>query len=296
MLRWLRRAVIVLFVIAALVGTVLFAALRDNPARPAKGERKIVAGSSNEIHYYASGAPSARAVALIPSFARSASDFNELVSSLNRGGYRTLAMQPRGIDGSELPGLQGTLHAYAMDLKAVLDAEGVTEPAVIIGHAFGNRIARTFGSDFPGRTRGLILLSAGGSEPAPPEASNKVLLAMLRIAPEARRRQAISEAFFAPGISVPDYWIRGWYPMAGIAEQIAGAATPYEEWGAGGNGPILVLQPEDDALAPDAGKRLQAGLPGRVEVHELPRTGHAILPERPSEVAKIVLRFLAALR
>ena len=296
MLRWLRRIVILLSVFAALIGAALFATLGDNPARPTQGEQKNVAGAAGSIRYYTSGPASAQVVALIPSFARSASDFNELVGNLNRGGYRTVAIQPRGIDGSELPNLQGTLHDYAKDLRAALDNEGIDEPVVVLGHAFGNRIARTFASDFPERTRGLILLSAGGREPAPSEASNKVLLAMLRIAPEARRRQAISEAFFSPGISVPDYWIRGWYPLAGIAEQIAGAATPYEEWGPGGDGPILVLQPEDDALAPGAGTRLQAELPGRVQVHRMPRTGHAILPERPHEVAKTVIRFMAGLR
>ena len=164
MQRWLIRSILGVVVLAALIGTLLFVALSDNPAGPATGERRIAAGPAGEIHYYAGGPASAPVIALVPSFARSASDFNELVRGLNRGGYRTLAIQPRGIDGSELPSRQLTLHDYAADLRAMLEAEGITDPVVILGHAYGNRIARTFGSDFPDRTRALILLAAGGSE------------------------------------------------------------------------------------------------------------------------------------
>ena len=295
MQRWLGRSIIGVIVLGALFGALVFVALGDNPAGPATGESRIAAGPVGEIHYYAGGSASAPVVVLVPSFARSASDFNELVRGLNRGGYRTLAIQPRGIDGSELPSRQLTLHDYAADLRAVLKAEGITDPVVILGHAYGNRIARTFGSDFPDRTRALILLAAGGSEPPPPEASNRILLAMLRIVPEARRREAISKAFFAKGITVPKSWMHGWYPMAGLAQQNANRATPYAEWGSGGDAPMLILEAEEDALAPDAGARLRAQFPSRVQLRGLVRTGHAILPERPKEVSKQVLGYLAAM-
>ena len=249
MLRSLRRVFIGLIVLACLLGAGLYAALRDDPARPATGERKIASGKNAQIHYFARGPASAPLIALVPSFARSASDFNELVEALNRAGYRTLAMQPRGVDGSELPSLQGSLHTYAADLAAVLDAEASDGRAVIIGHAYGNRVARTFASDFPERTRALILLAAGGSEPTPTEASQAIGLALLRGVPETRRREAIELAFFAEGNAAPESWMRGWYPLAGVAEQNASAATPYAEWGAGGGARILVLQGTEDAVA-----------------------------------------------
>lgn len=294
MQRWLGRSILGVIVLGALIGALLFVALGDNPAGPATGERRIAAGPAGEIHYYASGPASAPVIALVPSFARSASDFNELVRGLNRAGYRTFAMQPRGIDGSELPSRQLTLHDYAADLHAVLEAEAVAEPVVVLGHAYGNRVARTFGSDFPDRTRALILLAAGGSKPSPPEASNRILLALLRILPEAQRREAIAKAFFAKGVSVPASWMRGWYPMAGLAEQNANQATPYAEWGAGGNAPMLILEAEEDALAPGAGAQLRAEYPSRVRLRGLQKTGHAILPERPKEVSKEILGYLAA--
>lgn len=293
MLRWLRRAFIGLIVLGCLLGAGIFAALRDNPARPAIGERKIAEGPDARIHYFARGPAEASTVALVPSYARSASDFNELVADLNRAGYRTLAMQPRGIDGSELPDLQPTLHSYATDLAAVLDAESSHEPAVVVGHAYGNRIARMFASDYPDRTRALILLAAGGGKPTPTEIGNAILMAMLKVVPDARRREAIDLAFFAEGNAVPDSWLRGWYPVAGIAEQNASASTPYAEWKAGGGVPILVLDAEEDAVAGGAGRRLGELFPDRVEVRSIARSGHAILPERPDFVSAEVLRYLA---
>jgi len=294
MLRWLRRILIAFAVLIVLAAAGLYAALRDNPARPALGERRVAVGEDARIHYFESGPTSGLAIALLPSFARSASDFNELARALNRAGYRTLAMQPRGVDGSELPSLQTSLHTYAADLAAVLDTAGVSGEAVVIGHAYGNRVARTFASDFPERTRALILLAAGGSEPTPPEAAQALGLALLRILPETRRREAIDLAFFAEGNPVAENWIRGWYPLAGVAEQNASAATPYAEWGAGGGRPILILQPAEDALAPGGAQRLRDRFPDRVELIEIPGSGHAILPEQPARIEREILRYLAS--
>ena len=295
MLRWLRRILIAVTVLVALTVGGLYAALRDNPARAAVGERRVAASDETRIHYFVSGPVSGPAVALLPSFARSASDFNELVKALNQAGYRTLAMQPRGVDGSELPSLQTSLHTYAADLAAVIEAAGIHDGTVVIGHAYGNRVARTFASDFPGRTRALILLAAGGSEPPPPEAAQALGLALVRVLPETRRREAVNRAFFAEGNAAPESWIRGWYPLAGVAEQNASASTPYAEWGAGGGRPILILQPAEDALAPGGAQRLRDRFPDRVDLIEIPGSGHAILPEQPARVQREILRYLASL-
>ncbi len=295
MMRWIRRLLIVLAIGVGVILVGLFAALRDNPARPVAGELRVAQGDEAAIQYAASGPGAGAVIVLLPSFARSASDFNELVGALNEEGYRTLAVQPRGVEGSELPSLQGTLHTYAADVTAVLDAEGVSEPAVIAGHAFGNRIARTFASDYPERTRALILLAAGGSDPTPPEIGNAILLAILKIVPDARRREAIDLAFFAEGNPVPDSWLRGWYPVAGVAEQTASAATPYAEWGAGGDAPILVLQALEDAAAMRGGTQPKHRFPRRVRLREIPHRGHAILPEQPSRVNAEVIGYLETL-
>lgn len=267
--------------------------LRDLPARPAAGEARFAVEGGATIEYRVSGDPGDPAVVLFPSFGRSAADFNELVAALSEAGYRTLAVQPRGVEGSSLPSGEITYHTYASDIGAVLDAEGIVEPVHLIGHAYGNRIARTFATDFPDRTRSVTLLAAGGAEPTPAEGSRDIGTAMMGLASEEDRRAAIARAFFAEGNPVTADWMRGWYPRAGLAQAEAIPGSPFAEWGAGGVAPILVLQPAEDAVAANGGRLLAEAHPSRVSLVEVAAAGHAILPERPEFVARQVLAFLA---
>jgi len=283
---------------AALLAALLllaFVALRDDPARPATGERRSTGSQDAEIHYFVAGEPRSGVVALVPSYARSASDFNELVSALNAAGFRTLAMQPRGIDGSSLPSLTTTLFTYASDLAAVVAAEGVEQPVVVIGHAYGNRVARAFATRHPERTRALVLLAAGGEHPTPPEMTDAIGKALLGFYPDRAREQAIDAAFFAEGNPVPEYWLRGWYPLAGFAQAGANGRSVYAEWGEGGVAPMLAVDAAGDAVADRAGEGLARRFPDRVELVRLGGAGHAILPERPERVARAVLDYLRSL-
>jgi len=291
----LRKSLLALVAIVALLAVLALVALRDNPARPATGDRRTVLSGDAEIHYFVSGSHGANPIALVPSAARSASDFNELVSALNDAGHRTIAMQPRGIDGSALPSLRVSLHTYAADLEAVLAAEVGGEPVVVIGHAYGNRIARTLATDLPERVRALVLLAAGGSKPTPPEATRAISRALFSIWPEGMRREAIHFAFFADGSSVPATWLRGWYPRAGLAQANAFDRSPFAEWGAGGRAPILVVQAAQDVVAAGAGERLQQRFPARVLVETIEGAGHALLPEQPERVSRVVLAYLQSL-
>jgi pimeloyl-ACP methyl ester carboxylesterase len=271
-------------------------AMRDNPARDAIGERRTAVSSGAEIHYFMAGPESEPVVALVPSYARSASDFNELVTELSAAGYRTLAMQPRGIDGSSLTPLPDSLHTYAADLAAVLASEQVSRPVVVIGHAYGNRVARSFGVDFPERTGALILLAAGGEEPTPPEMTQAISRALFGIYSDDVRRSAIERAFFATGNAAPDYWLSGWYPGAGLAQARATAATGFDEWGSGGNAPILVLQPGEDVVAAAGGKLLAGRFPYRVRLVTIENAAHALLPEQPEAVSQAIVNYLEAYR
>jgi pimeloyl-ACP methyl ester carboxylesterase len=281
-------------VLATAAVIIFVVTLSDIPARPVVGETRHATSGRAIIEYHASGPGEDAVVVFFPSFARSAADFNELVSDLSAVGFRTLAVQPRGIQGSTLPSGDPTYHTYAADLLAVLDAEGVREPVHALGHAFGNRIARTFASDYPERTRSVVLLAAGGAEPTPPEVGKAIGKAMRGLAPDDERREAIAFAFFARGNQVPSDWMQGWYPQAGLAEHKAVQATPYAEWGHAGTASILVLQPAEDLAAESGGRLLAQAFPDRVELVEVAGAGHALLPEQPAVVSKEVRRFLSA--
>lgn len=286
--------VLVLLVCGVVLATI---ALRDNRAREATGQQRFADSGGVAIAYLlrepAEGSEARSVIALLPSYARSASDFNELVPALNAAGHRTIAMQPRGVEGSELPSFDTTLDTYAEDLLAVLDAEDVTEPVVVIGHAYGNRIARTFSQRHPDRVDALILLAAGGEEPPSARSSAAIGKSMLGIHPEHVRRRAIHEAFFARANPVPGSWMRGWYPLAGLAQGRATAATPYASWEDGGVAPILVLEPDEDAVAAGAGERLRSRFPNRVRLEVIEGAGHALLPEQPEHVMRSILDYLS---
>ncbi len=266
--------------------------LRDAPGRDAIGTPGRAPSGAAQIAYYTNGPVQGASVVLIPSYSRPASDFNELVVALNSAGMRTIAIQPRGIGTSTLPLADVTYHTFADDLIAVLDAVGVTAPVHVIGHAYGNRVARTVASDHPGRIGKLVLLAAGGARPTPPETSASISKALFRWASDEDRRRAVHHAFFAERSDVAESWIRGWHPLAGIAQARAMTQTPAEEWEAGGRAPILVLEPAEDAAAAGGGELLREAHPERVRVIMIEGAGHALLPERPELVAREVIRFL----
>lgn len=289
----LKKIALGLVVSAALLIALISYALQDNPARPAVGTAKVVDNGGIQIEYFISGDPdtSKETLVLQASYARSGSDFNELVAELNIHGYRTLIMQARGIDGSELPSLQTNLFDYAGDLAAVLDSEGLSQPVTLIGHAFGNRIARTFASNYPDRVRSLVLLAAGDSAP-PAETRDAILKVLFNLWPQSTRAAALQQAFFAPQQQAPDYWMSGWYPKAGLAQGTATASTPTREWTHGGNAPMLIVQPQYDAAAAEGAAKLLANYPERVTVVKLANAGHAILPEQPAIVTQLIIDHL----
>lgn len=287
---WRRAGVGVLAAVVVLAGLGALL-LRDRPAEPAYGERVVIRGPAGELAYHRAGA--GEAVVLLPSFARSASDFNALARALQAAGYRSLALQPRGVEGSVLGGWRVGLRDYAADVAAMLDAEGVARAQAIVGHAYGNRVARVFATAYPARVEALVLLAAGGGSPPPPEVSAAIRKAVFGIG-EAGRAAAIAFAFFAPGNAVPAAWQRGWYPLAALQQTRATTAQDYAGWRDGGSAPMLLLQPADDLPAPpEQSRALAARHPERVRRELIAGAGHALLPERPDEVAG---RFLAYLR
>src|SRR5262247_1253249 len=72
-----------------------------------------------------------------------------------------IAINMRGVGASRGPLDNATLHDLASDVAGVLEALqcGLVH---VLGHAFGNRIARCLAADHPAMVRSVILVSAGG--------------------------------------------------------------------------------------------------------------------------------------
>lgn len=265
-------------------------------ARPPIGETKSVSSDGLRIAYHEHGA--GETVVLLASLARPTSDFNELATALAREGYRTLAIESRGIGGSEgggpLP--EPTLHDLAGDVAAVLDASDLPpgERVHLVGHAFGNRVARTTAADHPERVQSVALVAAGGGAPIPLPIQRALLGSCLSFLPRSIHESALRRAFFAARSEIPDYWRVGWTYWGGMAQIAAARATPSEDFWSAGEAPLLVIQADDDTIAPpeDAGFPLRDQFPDRVTLVRVPNAGHALLPEQPAVIEQSLLAFL----
>ena len=234
-------------------------------------------------------------VVLIPSLGRGASDFDDLATRLAAAGYEAAAIDPRGIGASTGPMENLTLADYAADVAAV--AEKLSpRPAVLIGHAFGNRVARATAADHPEAVSGLILLAAGGQVAPAPDVAKALAEVFDTTVSPAQHRADVQKAFFAPG-NDPGVWLDGWHPAAQRAQSAAVRATGADAWQGGGRADVLIVQASDDLVAPPANAEVLARAhPDRVRVVILPHAVHAMLPEQPDEIARIVIAYLRAHR
>jgi len=233
-------------------------------------------------------------VVMIPSLGRGAADFDDLAARVAAAGYRVLRPQPRGIGGSTGPQGGITLRSLAEDIARVIDFSGAG-PAVVLGHAAGNRTARAVAAYYPDKVAAIVLLAAGGKAPPTPQISQALRDSLdLSLSDQVRLPQ-VGKAFFAPGHD-PSVWSGGWYPDAARIETAAGSATSVGDWWTAGSAPVLVVQADEDVIAPPENAALLAhDIGARAKVVHLADAGHAMLPEQPDKIADAVIQYLSGL-
>ncbi len=124
-------------------------------------------GPNEKLTYFLQGPEDGEVVVLLPGMGRGASEFRELAAALNEVGYRTVAIQPRGIGRSGPILTDPSYDQFAEDIEIVLKdmpGEIAGGKVHVLGYEFGNRIARMFAVKYPERTRSLLLLACGGQE------------------------------------------------------------------------------------------------------------------------------------
>ena len=189
----------------------------------------------------------AEVVLVIPSAGRAVSDFDDLARHLGASGRRVVAAEPRGIGRST--GLVDDLRLedLADDHAAALQALGVTS-ATVIGHAFGNRVARMLAARHPDVIRGVILLACGGMIPMPAETWPVFDTVFDHSASAEARLDAVRHCFFAAGNDAT-VWADGWFPAVVDAQNHASEASPLASWAsAGERAPVFIVQPGQDRL------------------------------------------------
>jgi pimeloyl-ACP methyl ester carboxylesterase len=228
---------------------------------------------------------------LLPGLGRPAEDLDPFAALLVAAGYRVVQPDPRGSGGSTGPLDNLTLHDLARDIAAVIEAVGGA-PLVIIGHAFGNRIARTVAADRPDLVRAVVLLSSSGKVQPTPEIAEAIQLAQDETTPPDIRARAVRAAWFGPGRDI-SIWMSGWQTPVKIAYLAAAATTNVADWWTAGVAKILIVQGLADVSAPPGnGRLLKQEIGERATLVELEGIGHAVPVEDPIAVAAPVIAFL----
>ena len=264
---------------------------------PGTIDRQVVSrGNDVQIEFLSQGA--GPAIVLLPSLGRSGEDYDGAAKALAGDGFRVLRPQPRGIGQSKGPMDNLNMHDLAADVAAVLDKEK-SGPVVVVGHAFGNFVARQLAADRPDLVRGVVVAAASAGK-VPPGSTEKPIGPEMRKAidcpseaslPEARRLECLRIAFFAPG-NDPTVWLGGWSEPVHHMESHAREHTPVDDYFAAGTAPILDLQAEHDPVAPRRFSGVLKSLLGdRVTIVVVPNASHALFPEQPEAVGKAIGTF-----
>lgn len=235
-------------------------------------------------------------VVLLPSLGRGAVDFVGLADALIARGYRVAAPEPRGIGKSVGPWENATFHDLAADVAAVIRHEG--QPAIIGGHAFGQKVGRTIAADYPDLVRAVCMLAGAGRAIIPPEVRAAIMRSGDLSLTDAERIEALKIAFFAPGHDpVAAGWLEGWYPEVKKLQLAAEGRTRDDEFIPAGRAPILDLQAEHDTVVPPSARQdLKNELGDRVTIAVIKNAGHALIPEQTDAVAEAMDKYIRKLQ
>lgn len=255
--------------------------------------RRRLRHAQAEIRYRTGGA--GPAVVLIPSLGRGSEDFDLLVPALLRAGLRLILPEPRGIEGSTPLSDSATLHDMAADIAAIIEAEGAA-PAVLIGHAAGNWVARVLAWDRPDLTRAVALLAAIVTNVVPEAVKSSITASFDMSLPDAERLTHLRRVYFAAG-SDASVWLDGWWPEVAAQQRQAAQRTPGKDWmRAADRHPVLYLAAAEDVISPppELGQ-LRETIGPKADCVTIEGAGHALLPEQPEGVALALAAWIAGL-
>lgn len=256
-------------------------------------KRQDKAGNAIVLRGRSIGPMSGHPIVMLASLGRPGSDFDEVASSLAASGYRVTLPNPRGIAGSDGPMIDLTLHDLAEDVAAVIESLRQA-PVTLLGHAFGNRLARTTAADFPTLVSRVVLLACGGLIEMPHEARTALINCFNEDLSPDEHLKNVAYGFFSNAKDA-SVWREGWHPKVMLMQSTAVRLTPVEDWWEAGGQPMLVVQALDDTIAlPANAHDLKQRLGTRVTLVELANAGHAMLPEQPARIVEIIRSYLTA--
>ncbi len=263
--------------------------------QPAPGScRPVPAGafvsSGHRTRIYVRTVGSGSPALMIPSLARGVADFDKIAADLAGKGFMSILPDPRGT-GRSTAEQPADLFSLAADNAAVI-ASLCRGPIDVVGHAFGNRVARALAARHPQHVRSVALLAGGGEVEMQPDIRAALAGSLAQgTRPDDQRLADLRLAFFARG-NDPSVWLDGWFPKAAPAQMAAAQRTPLAEWWRAGRAPLLLIQADEDPIAPAGNAtKLREDVGARLSMITLAHASHAILPEQGKSVVSVLAAY-----
>ena len=231
---------------------------------------------------------------VLPSYGRDGlADFDQFANLIARAGIRVLRPQPRGI-GRSIGGMRASLQDMADDVAEVIRQVGA-DRATVLGHAFGNGVARLLATTHQDLVEGTIL-AAASTDGASTETNETPFIAGDPSRSENERLEALRRGFFAPHYD-PRPWLEGWYPTTLQMQKEAVQGVNPVLFSKAGTAPILQIIAESDPFSPyESWRALREECGDRVTARIVADASHALFPEQTPVVAELVIRWLTGLR
>jgi pimeloyl-ACP methyl ester carboxylesterase len=127
------------------------------PGQTGSEARKVALKTGVTIEFTESGASDGVPVIFLHGFTDSRHSFNYLVAKLPAH-IHAIVLSQRGHGNSDKPSGGYKPEDFSEDLHAFMEARGLAN-AVIVGHSMGSTIAQNFALRYPGKVKGLVLMS-----------------------------------------------------------------------------------------------------------------------------------------
>lgn len=271
---------IMFFRLGAAAAALIVAAQSVWAAEPVQ---KTVHNGPAEISYNLRG--TGPLILVLPSIGRAAGELAPMADRLAERGFSVALAEPRGIGGSTGPMDGVTFHDLGDDVAAVIQAED--GHAIIVGHAYGNWIAKTVAADHPDLARGVVILAAGAKN-WPRELLDDINTLNDPASPRDAKMAALYSAFFTRDED-PEEWLHGWNSQVTEQQLAAMTATERADWWRGGDVPMLDLLAGEDPFRPkDTWMETRDELGERVTVKVIEGSSHALPAAQPQKTADAI--------